>query len=70
MPLDKCLGPYGFSARFFMVWWDIIKEGIMVAFNSLYRLDCRGFKAVNEALITLLPKKDEAEEAGARFHTY
>jgi hypothetical protein len=25
MPLDKCLGPDGFSARFFVVCWDIIK---------------------------------------------
>ncbi|KAM0918663.1 hypothetical protein ACQ4PT_008713 [Festuca glaucescens] len=62
MPMDKCPGPYGFSARFFVVCWSIVKEDIMVAFNSLSRLDCRGFGAVNEALITLLPKKNGAEE--------
>ncbi|KAM0836416.1 hypothetical protein ACQ4PT_062357 [Festuca glaucescens] len=62
MPLDKCPGPDGFSARFFVVCWDIIKEDIMTTFNPLSRLDCRGFGAVNEALITLLHKKDGAEE--------
>jgi hypothetical protein len=34
----------------------------MAAFNSLSRLDSRGFGAVNNALITLLPKKPGAEE--------
>jgi hypothetical protein len=62
MPLDKCPGPDVFSARFFVVCWDIIKVGVMVAFNSLSRLDSRGFGAVNNTLITLLPKKPRAEE--------
>jgi hypothetical protein len=62
MPLDKCPGLDGFSARFFVVCWDIIRVDIMAAFNSLSPLDCRGFGAVNSALITLLPKKPGAEE--------
>jgi hypothetical protein len=62
MPLDKCPGPDGFSARFFIVCWDIIKVDVMAAFNSLSHLDSRGFGAVNNALITLLPKKPGAEE--------
>ncbi|KAM0829175.1 hypothetical protein ACQ4PT_067046 [Festuca glaucescens] len=62
MPLGKCPGPDGFSARFFVVCWGIIKEDIMDAFSSLSRLDCRGFGAVNGALITLLPKKPGTEE--------
>jgi hypothetical protein len=62
MPLDKCPGPDGFSARFFMVCWDIIKVDVMVAFSSLSHLDSRGFGVVNSALITLLPKRPGAEE--------
>jgi hypothetical protein len=62
MPLDKCPGPDGFSARFFVVCWDIIKVDVMAAFNSLSRLDSCGFGVVNNALITLLPKKPRAEE--------
>jgi hypothetical protein len=62
MPLDKCPGPDGFSARFFVVCWDIIKVDVMAAFNSLSCLDSRGFGAVNNALITLLPKKHGSEE--------
>jgi hypothetical protein len=62
MPLEKCPGPDGFSARFFVVCWDIIKVDVMAAFNSLSRLDSRGFGAVNSALITLNPKRPGAEE--------
>jgi hypothetical protein len=62
MPLDKCPGPDGFSARFFVVCWDIIKVDVMAAFNSLSCLDSRGFGAVNSALITLLPKRPGAQE--------
>jgi hypothetical protein len=62
MPLDKCPGPDGFSARFFRTCWSIIKEDVMEAFNSLSRLDCRGFGSINEAFITLLPKMEGAEE--------
>jgi hypothetical protein len=46
MPLDKCPGPDGFSACFFVVCWDIIKVDVMAAFNSLSRLDSCGFGAV------------------------
>jgi hypothetical protein len=62
MPLDKCLGPDGFSAHFFMVCWDIIKVDIIAVFNSLLCLDNCGFGVVNSALITLLPKSLGAEE--------
>jgi hypothetical protein len=54
MPLDKCPGLNGFSARFFVVCWDIIKVDVMAVFNSLSRL--------NSALITLLPKRLGAQE--------
>jgi hypothetical protein len=62
MPRDKFPGPNGFSAHFFTACWDIIKGDIMTAFNSMSRMDCRGFGAVNGALITLIPKKEGAEK--------
>jgi hypothetical protein len=64
MPLDKFPSPDGFLAHFFVVCWDIVKEDVMAAFNSLSRLDSHGhgFKAVNSALITLLPKRSGAQE--------
>jgi hypothetical protein len=64
MPLDKCPGSDGFSARFFVVSWDIIEVDVMAALNSLSRLDSLGFGEVNNALITLLPKKPGAEKVG------
>jgi hypothetical protein len=39
-----------------------MKADFWEAFNSLSRLDSRGFGAVNQAFVTLLPKKDGAEE--------
>lgn len=33
MPLDKCPGLDGFSTRFFVTYWSIIKEDVMAAFN-------------------------------------
>uniref|UniRef100_A0ACD5YE76 Uncharacterized protein n=1 Tax=Avena sativa TaxID=4498 RepID=A0ACD5YE76_AVESA len=62
MPLDKCPGPDGFSARFFVSCWSIIKDDVMDAFHSLSGLDSCGFGSVNSSLITLLPKKPGAEE--------
>jgi hypothetical protein len=62
MPLDKCPVPDGFSSRFFMTCQSIAKVYVMEAFNSLSRLDSRGFGSINEAFVTLLPKKDDAEE--------
>jgi hypothetical protein len=59
--MGKCPGPDGFSTRFFTVCWEIIKVDIMTTFNSMSRLECRGFGAVNDALVTLIPKKDGAE---------
>jgi hypothetical protein len=61
MPMDKCPDLDGFSTRFFTVCWEIIKVDIMTTFNFMSRLDFRGFGAVNDALVTLIPKKDGAE---------
>lgn len=60
MPLDKAPGPDRFTGRFFYICWAIIKEDFMRAMEYFHRGDMRGLGSVNKALISLLPKKDEA----------
>lgn len=60
LPAGKVLGPNGFTVVFLRSSWEVIKEDICEAFNKLYELNGRGFVKLNEALITLLPKKLEA----------
>jgi hypothetical protein len=56
---DKALGPDGFSARFLQASWNAIKADIMLAFDAFWRLDTRSFHSINEALMTLIPKKND-----------
>ena len=38
----------------------MIKQDICAVFDKLYALNGRGFQRLNEALLTLLPKKQDA----------
>jgi hypothetical protein len=60
MPSDKAPGPDGFTGAFFKACWDIIKEDVTAAVNSLYSLNSQGFEFLNSANIILLPKKMDA----------
>lgn len=62
MELDKAPGPVGFSGRFYVVCWDIIKQDVVDVFRAMARLDVRGMEAINRAFITLLPKRLDAKE--------
>ena len=64
LPPDKAPGPDGFSARFFQSSWTLIKETVMRAICCFDTADGRGFSRLNEAYITLLPKKEGAVEVG------
>ena len=39
MPPDKTPGPDGFTGDFFKACWDIIKDDVTTAVNSLYMLN-------------------------------
>jgi hypothetical protein len=60
MPSDKAPGPDGFTGAFFKASWEIIKDDIMAAINSLYAMNSQSFQFLNSANIVLLPKKNDA----------
>uniref|UniRef100_A0A8R7R958 Reverse transcriptase domain-containing protein n=1 Tax=Triticum urartu TaxID=4572 RepID=A0A8R7R958_TRIUA len=60
MPLGKAPGPDGFTAEFLRSAWDVIKHDFCAVFDKHYALNRRGFQRLNEALLTLIPKKQDA----------
>lgn len=60
MPSDKAPGPDGFTGAFFKACWEIVKDDIKAAINSLYTMNSQGFHLLNSANIVLLPKKNDA----------
>jgi hypothetical protein len=64
LPRDKASGLDGFTAEFNSSAWPVIKYDLMAAFNCLYRTNRGQFHRLNDALITLLPKKDDPRRLG------
>jgi hypothetical protein len=60
MSSDKVPGPDGFTGAFFKTCWDIIKDDITAAINSMFSLNSQGFDRLNSTNIILLPKKADA----------
>jgi hypothetical protein len=60
MPSDKAPGPDGFTGVFFKSCWEIIKEDVTTAINTLFEMNSQGFELMNSASIILLPKKEDA----------
>jgi hypothetical protein len=64
MPADRAPGHDGFIGSFYQRAWPVIKADVMVGLLKLGVGDGRGFARLNKALITLIPKKQEAMEIG------
>jgi len=60
LPLDKALGPDGYTGRFYKICWPVIKPDLMAAISAVQRGNFRNMQLLNSALLTLLPKKDDA----------
>lgn len=63
MPLDKSLGPNGYSIEFLRASWDIVGEDVIAAVKEFFR-NGRLFKDLNSTAITVIPKKPEACKLG------
>jgi hypothetical protein len=62
LPSDRTPGPDGFTGAFYQRAWPVIKHDIMAGLLKLGVGDGRGFGRLNRALITLIPKQQDAME--------
>lgn len=60
LPARKAPGPDGFTAEFVRACWATIKDDFTAIFQQLFELRGRGFSKLNQALLTLLPKRADA----------
>jgi hypothetical protein len=64
LPKERAPGPDGFIGSFYQRAWAWIKRDVMAAIHKLHVGDGRGFAKLNRALITLIPKKQDALDIG------
>jgi hypothetical protein len=64
LPTGKALGPDSFTAEFVQKCWSVVKGGFMAAFDKMFTMCGRGFQGLNQALLTLLPKRPDAAALG------
>ena len=60
LPARKAPGPDGFTAEFLRACWPTVKADFAVVFQQLYDMRGRGFARLNQALLSLLPKRADA----------
>jgi hypothetical protein len=59
---DKAPGLDGLTRRFYKSCWPIIKQNIMSVVSAIWSRKLMEFSVLNTAYITLLPKKEVAEQ--------
>ncbi|WVZ86057.1 hypothetical protein U9M48_032900 [Paspalum notatum var. saurae] len=64
MPSDRAPGPDGFTGAFYKAAWPVIKPAIMEALRRFHAGFGEGFEKLNNGLIVLLPKKEDAAHPG------
>ena len=62
LPACKAPGPDGFTAEFLRACWTIVRQDFMDVFQQLFEMRGRGFGKLNQALMTLLPKRADAQQ--------
>jgi hypothetical protein len=60
LPGHKAPGPDGFTAEFLRSCWAVVGPDIVAAFQQLHDMRGRGFCRLNQALVSLLPKRADA----------
>ena len=64
LPHGKAPGHDGFTAEFLQSCWATLKGDFMAAFAKLFTMNGCGFQGLNQALLTLLPKRPDAAALG------
>ena len=59
MEHNKAPGPDGFPVEFYQVFWEVIKDDLLVLFADFHNEDLNLF-SLNFGIITLIPKVQEA----------
>jgi hypothetical protein len=61
MHYEKAPGPDGFIGLFYKCCFDLIRDDLSSAIHDFYHHKCKNLNLVNEANITLLPKREGAD---------
>lgn len=66
MKHNKALGPDGFLAEFFQVFWEVIKGDLLALFKEFHNGNLNLY-SLNFGIITLLPKQKIKAETGDKY---